>query len=92
MELIVIVAAGLVIYCGYLAMLDERKAWQRSRAVRTRRAARSSRSSRNKVKASISCPEDGVVAHPGRFLGFNLDVAFNDNLRPQLGSIRQSEG
>jgi hypothetical protein len=92
MELIVIVAAGMVIYCGYLAMLDERKAWQRSRAVRTRRAARSSRSSRNKVKASISCPEDGVAAHPGRFLGFNLDVAFNDNLRRQLGSIRQGEG
>jgi hypothetical protein len=63
MEPIVIVAAGLVIYCGYLAMLDEMKAWQRSRAVRTRRAARSSRSSRNEVKASISCQEDGVAAH-----------------------------
>ncbi|MDD2580933.1 MAG: hypothetical protein PHR66_02955 [Desulfuromonadaceae bacterium] len=89
MEPIVIVAAVLLIYGGYIAMLDEIKAWQRSRGVRTRRAARSSLSSRNKAKASTSCPEDGVAAHPDRFLGFNLDVVFNDKLRRQLGSIRQ---
>jgi hypothetical protein len=63
MEPIVVVAAGLVIYCGYLAVLDELKDWRRSRTVRTRRGVRSSRASRKEVKASLSCPEDGVAAH-----------------------------
>ena len=64
MEPIVIVTAVPLIYGGYIAMLDEIKAWQRFRAVRTKRAARSSRSRRNKVKSSASCPEDVVSANP----------------------------
>jgi hypothetical protein len=63
MEPIVIVAAGLVSYCSYLAVLDEMKDWRRSRAVRTKRAARSGRAGRKEVRASISCPGDGVAAH-----------------------------
>ena len=61
MELIVICGAGLVIYCGWLAAVDEVEDWKRSRARQTE-VTRSNRICQRKIRVAVSCPRGGAVA------------------------------
>ncbi len=59
MEPIVVFAAGLVLYCGWLTLLDELREWRRSRFVRKVKKA----FARKQFKAATVCRGGGGAAH-----------------------------
>lgn len=62
MELIVVTGAATVIYCGYLAAMDEIRDWKRLKAVKIGRRRRH-RKEVSRIRISVSCPEGGAAAH-----------------------------
>ena len=62
MELIVVVGAAMVVYCGYLAAVDEMRTWKRVKAVKEDRKSRTAHSNRRRIRIAISYPANDVAA------------------------------
>ena len=72
MEPMVIFSVGLVVFCGYIALMDAARDWRRNRvnAKHTGDLKSSARSSRRRVTFSAARREGGVDARwPGPLTG-----------------------
>jgi hypothetical protein len=64
MEPIVIFAAGVVFYCGWLTVRDDLREWRRSRFARKMKKVVASRQQRlGRLRAAAAGRADGVAAH-----------------------------